>query len=259
MKTFSFVAFILVMFVVFVINTGVASHLAAPVLKNGETPDSAQRASAFKGMITGMLSGKEILMGYRRFDATVEDGRLIFHGGAFTFEDRDAPETFVPYVFEFDGTAFTGISPRHVPDVEAYFARYDAAYPVPTAAPASDCVNPRPESATAEGVPLRAPILCRLPSLLPDGEAAMIGILYPDPAALPLTDGDATCRGEVRHWQSLPGFEDIGIVFCVVMDRAFERDAYSAVNWMDVIFYQAYGTRLLNMRADRRNFQSIER
>ncbi|PRY26052.1 hypothetical protein CLV78_101145 [Aliiruegeria haliotis] len=258
MQIVSRVLYLLTMLVVFILFVGIASQLAGPPASPGEDIPAGQRSDRLRDAITGMLSRTEILMGYRSFDADLRGDRLTFVGGAFTFLDRDDPQTFEAYLFQYDGTSFLPTRLAQSQAAAKLFSRYGAAVPGEPVPAASGCIDPRPgQPATAAGIPLRAPVLCHLSSATPGGLPAIIGVLNPAPDTLPLDSGDETCRAEIAHWLTLPGFEDAEVVLCAVVDQPFLKDAYSASYWMDIIFYQQRGTRLLNMRADRRNFQKI--
>lgn len=196
-------------------------------------------------------------MGQRTFDGNIRFGRLSFHGTAFTFTDRDDPTTFVPYSFAFDKNRFTEV-PR-INNLGTFYDRYDAAdMSIKSGVDLRSCVQPRLETmATGDGLSLTNPLLCRIQSSLPNSPDGMIGVIFPTDNKTPLADGDATCRSEIAHWLTLPGYENPSIVVCAVVDRPFDPDAYRAQDWMDVIFYQQYAGKLYNMRADTRNFQRI--
>lgn len=201
-------------------------------------------------------SNEEILMGYRRFDADIQDGRLSFHGAAFTFLDADDPSTFMPYNFAFDGSKFVQMTDTTL--AAEFYARNDAAFPTVSGVDTQNCVTPRAgDMKTADGTPLALTTLCRIVPAIPGTAEGMIGVIYPADNAQPLADGDATCRAEFDHWRSFPGFKNKTIVLCAIVDRPHVQNAYMATQWMDVIFYQHYAGALYNMRADTRNFQSI--
>lgn len=233
----------------------VVAQASIPLEDGRESPIRSVGRALFGGpsLIT---SDEEILMGYRRFDASIEDGRLSFHGAAFTFLDADDPSTFMPYNFAFDGHGFVEMTDTRV--ATELYASNDAAFPTVSGVDGENCVTPRAGTLeTADGTPLALSTLCRIVPAIPGQAEGMIGVIYPADNTKPLADGDATCRGEFDHWRSLPGFENKTIVLCAIVDRPYVEDAYSATRWMDVIFYQHYAGDLYNMRADTRNFQSI--
>ena len=242
-----------------VFSVGLLAFAVAPAsipFEDGRESPIKSLAKALFGGPSLVNSSEEILMGYRSFDGDIQDGRLSFHGAAFTFLDADDPSTFIPYNFAFDGTAF-----RELPEptlAAEFYARNDAAFPTVSGVDLQSCVQPRADSGTtADGTPLALTVLCRIVPAIPGNNEGMIGVVYPADDSTPLADGDATCRGEFQHWRSFPGFENKTIVLCAVVDRTFVEDAYSATRWMDVIFYQHYAGELYNMRADTRNFQRI--
>ena len=201
--------------------------------------------------VTGHYSGDEILMGLRKWSADLDDTGVTLHGAAITFLDRKDPATFMPYAFALDSSGFTAPRPDQMPDIAAFFAREKAdfsALPVPRP---TDCIQTRSET-----LPGTVPV-CRLAAMRDGGPPAVIGLVRPADTALPLADGDATCRAEVARWLALPEFKGVPLALCAVVDRPYVPDAYSAGMWMDVIFYQKRGTRLLNMRGEARNFHRI--
>lgn len=258
MQTLSRVLYIVTMLVVVWMMVAIMSGLSRPPGRIGDDLKSEEKSRAFRDTLTGMLSGSPILMGYRTFDAGEHGGKLVFEGGAYTFLDRDDPSGFQTYAFRFDGERYVAAVPAASARLQQFFSRYDAAIPDGPVSAAGECTDPRPgTAATQDGIPLKTSLLCKLPSATPGGRMAAIGIVDPDPTSLPLENGDATCRREVEHWLSLERFRDIEIVFCVVVDRIPDPEAYSDESWMDIIFYQKRGTRLMNMRGTTRNFQRI--
>ncbi|MCF3593130.1 hypothetical protein LZG00_03885 [Rhodobacteraceae bacterium LMO-12] len=221
-----------------------------------DTPRSfGQVVQTFIDNVSGHFSGSEILMGHRKWNGTIEDDKLSFHGMAFTFTDRNDPDTYVPYAFEFDGTAFTPAPDAHAIEIADFFARYKAPFANAPAQTPDDCITPNPQGVDA--TELEPSIICRLPSLLPDRRAAVIGVLRPDPSTLQRGDGDRLCRDEVQRWLKRAEFKGLEVALCVITDQTFQADSYGPGNWMDIIFYQKRGTRLLNMRGETRNFQRI--
>lgn len=194
-------------------------------------------------------------MGHRKWAGFIEGDALKFHGMAFTFLDLGDPSTFVPYAFDFNGAEFVPAPAEHSDEIAAFFARYKAPFADSAPQTPGGCVDAASE--TGDTVRLKPGVICRLPSLLPDARPAVIGVLRPDPSTLPLEDGDALCRENVQRWLKMPEFRGIEVALCVITDRPYKADAYSVGSWMDIIFYQKRGTRLLNMRGERRNFMRI--
>jgi len=227
-----------------------------PVSPKRDSPRSfGQVLQTFVDNVSGQFSRSEILMGHRKWVGSIENHALRFHGMAFTFLDLDDSSTFVPYAFDFNGSEFFPAPAEHAEEIAALFARYKAPFADSTPQTPDGCVEPSPE--TGDTVRPDADIICRLPSLLPNARPAVIGVLRPDPTTLPLEDGDALCRKNVQRWLKMPDFRGIEVALCVITDRPYQADAHSAGNWMDILFYQKRGTRLLNMRGERRNFQRI--
>lgn len=242
-----------------VFSVGLLAYAVAPA----SIPFEDGRESPIRSLARDLFGGPsltnsdaEILMGYRRFDAEIEDNRLSFHGAAFTFLDADDPTTFMPYNFAFDGHSFVEMTDTTL--ATEFYERNNADFPTVSGVDHQSCVTPRADSLeTADGTPLAMSTLCRIVAAIPGHNEGMIGVIYPADNTTPLADGDATCRGEFDHWRSFPGFENKTIVLCVIVDRPYVEDAYSATRWMDVIFYQHHAGDLYNMRADTRNFQRI--
>ncbi|WP_341365673.1 hypothetical protein [Yoonia sp. BS5-3] len=181
----------------------------------------------------------DLLMGHRSFDGRMRFGQLTFHGAAFTFEDKDDPSTFVPYNFAYLTDRFSQ-TPRMDGNVIApFYAQYDAAFSIDSGVLTDTCVNPRQdETEGADSIALKNPILCQIASALPDQAPAMIGVLQSEDPAAAFTDADATCRAEIALWRNQPGFEEIKIMFCAIVDGTGIEDGQPAGDWMDVIVYQ---------------------
>ena len=202
--------------------------------------------SRLMGNVSMVASDDETLMGHRSVLADYRFGTLTTTGLAFTFTDLDDPATFVPYAFHFDGTAFGPVPALIQEELTTHYTRRGGAT-LPE-------VLPQPENCTtsATGLPL-----CQLSAILPDARPAVIGVIQPDADMLPLTSGDDACRAEVAQWLDMPEYAGTTVALCIVMDQPFDAEAYGPTDWMDAIFYQRLGTRLLNMRAERRNFEHI--
>ncbi|MDX8353458.1 hypothetical protein [Cognatiyoonia sp. IB215182] len=217
-----------------------------------------ERVAAGMGAMADARSGQDIVLAYRRFDADLRFGQLTVFGAVMTFDDIDEPASFTPYNFAFRRDKFTATPSFGQGPYTALYGRYNAEFPKTSGVVTESCINPRANNNTTEdGIALKQSMLCKLDSALPDRPAAMIGIIQPQVnEALP-RGGDRTCRTEAAHWSTLPGFEDFDLIFCIVVDLPFDPDAYQASDWMDVITYQRFGSALFNMRAARRNFESI--
>lgn len=192
------------------------------------------------------------LMGHRTFSAAMRFGQLNMHGAAFTFEDESDTSGFVPYNFAFRTDQFTQTPRMDNNIIGGFYGRYKASFPTVSGVLTNTCVNFR--DTTADGIALKAPIVCQMMSAQPNRQMAMIGIVQPSDITVALESGDATCRDEVAHWRSLPGFQSIKTIVCIVVDKPYNPDARNASDWMDVIYYQqASDTVLLNMQATDRN------
>lgn len=202
--------------------------------------------SRLVGNISMVASDEPVLMGRRQFTADLQLGALRLDGMAYTFENQSNPETFVPYFFSFNGTSFGPLGRMAADDVTQQYIRFDGPTLPTSLPPPENC------STSEAGEPL-----CVLRSSVPDQRPALIGAIPTDQSALPLASGDDACRARIENWLSMPAYADISVVICVVQDLPHTADAYASADWMDVIFYQKHGTRLLNMRAERRNFQHI--
>jgi len=201
-------------------------------------------------------STEEPRLAHRTFDARITTNRLSFSGTILSFTAQDDPATFASYTFAFHETQFTPLPDTSA--VAAFQEQFGVEHPVQSTVDIDSCIETRPDTiATADGTSLIFPTLCRI-NATAEGEApGMIGVIFPADNTIPLRDGDATCREEIAYWRTLPGFADIGIVICAVVDRPFDPNG-RAQNWMDVIAYQHVDGALFTMRAESRNFLRIQ-
>ncbi len=200
------------------------------------------------------------LRGHRTFAATMRFGQLTFHGAAFTFEDKEATDGFTPYNFAFRTDQFTQTPRMGDTLISAFYRRHNASFSDNSGVLTNTCVNPREGTNTsADGIALTAPILCMITSDVSGRQLGMIGLVQPTDNAVGLASGDATCRGEIAHWRTLPNFSNIKIILCAVVDRPYNPDARRADSWMDVIYYQQISdTQLVNLQATDRNSRPLE-
>lgn len=200
----------------------------------------------------------DTLMGHRSFTASTRTGQLSFHGAAFTYEDIDDTSSFAPYNFAFEANLFTPTPDTGDTIITSFYQQYNASFTDESGVLTETCLNPREGSNTsAEGMALTAPILCMIASDAPGQRLGMIGVVQPADDTILVQSGDATCRGEVAHWQTFPIYEDIEIILCAVVDQPYDTGSLDADRWMDIIFYQQVSdTHLLNMDATQRNSQS---
>ena len=213
---------------------------------------TAADLSTSEGASTTETFRDDPLNGHRAFSAGMRFGQLSLHGAAFTFEDEDDTSSYVPYNFAFRTDQFTQTPRMDDNIIDGFYGRYKASFPTVSGVLTNTCVNSR--DSTADGIALTAPIVCQMMSAQPNQQMAMIGVIQPNDNTLALDSGDATCRGEVSHWRSLPGFQNIKTIVCIVVDKPYNPDARSASEWMDVIYYQqASDTLLLNLQATDRN------
>jgi hypothetical protein len=226
------------------------------------TPFNDRRPSPLSSLLTALFGGpslvnsdEQILMGYRAFEADIRNSRLSFYGSALTFLDDDDPTTYSAYNFSFDSVGFVKLPDTNF--VENFHASYGVDFPTVSGVDIESCIAIRTDTtATSDGISLIFPTLCRIQST--SGQSnGMIGVIFPEDNKKPLEDGDATCRSEIAYWRTLPGFTDVTVVLCAIVDLPYVANAYSATFWMDIIFYQQYGNELYNMRADSRNFRRI--
>ena len=213
-------------------------------------------AIPFKGSNrTAPRATDPFLKAYRVIDADLRLGQLSVSGAAFTFTDLEDPNTIVPYNFSFRHDHFTATPTINFPAHEKLYQRVDVNLPKTSGVVPETCINPRPQSnSTASGVALKTPLLCHLQASLPNSPPAMVGVIQPASNVALRARTDSVCRAELNHWITLSTFEDIPIVFCIVVDRPFLPDAYSADLWMDVIIYQRGRRRISTLRAAGRNF-----
>lgn len=192
---------------------------------------------------------------YRRFDADMRFGQLSVSGAAMSFFDFDDPTTFAPYNFSYRHDRFVPTPTMNFPAHDDLYRRIDVTLSKAAGVIQDTCINPRPEkNSTASGLALKNPLLCHLQASLPDHPPAMIGVIQPVNNVALVDGGDAVCRAELNHWITLPTFESIPLVFCIIVDRPFDQNAYTPELWMDVIIYQRTRRGAYTARATRRNF-----
>lgn len=103
------------------------------------------------------------------------------------------------------------------------------------------CVATGPASvAFGGGIFLRDPTVCRIASSRTNGRDALVGMVWPEEAALPLDDGLTLCAEEVRSWFEMDAFRDVAVAACLLvdqpqLDRGLDR---FAGNWADVLVFQ---------------------